>query len=118
MTDNFDIKKLQYIENYFYEHVEDDFFYVVLHSLFNCITERELQVLYFEYAKGNPSLKKTIESYIIKRTTNEPKRSFENVALTLLNNYSEEDYHVQVTTRSILISVHSDIINKYNTAIF
>lgn len=98
----YDIKKLQYIENYFFDHVEDDFFYIVLHSLFNCISETELQVLYFEYTKGNPALKKTIESYIIKRTTNEPKRNFENVALTLLNKYPEEDYQTQVTTRVFL----------------
>lgn len=99
---NIDIKKLEYIENYFYDHHEDDFFYIVLHSLFNCISEEELQVLYFENARGNTELKKTIENYIVKRTTNEPKRQFEGVALTLLNIYQKQDFHTQVTIRTFL----------------
>ena len=99
---NIDIKKLEYIEKYFYDHHEDDFLYIVLHSLFNCISEKELQVLYFENAKANTKLKKTIENYIVKKTTNEPKRQFENVALTLLNIYPEQDFHTQVTIRTFL----------------
>lgn len=97
-----DINKLEFIENYFYNHLEDDFFYIVLHSLFNCISELELQIFYFEYAKGNPALKKTIESYVLKRTSNEPKRQFNNVAITLLRNYTNEDYSTQTTTRTFL----------------
>lgn len=97
-----DFQKLEYIENYFYEHHEDDFFYVVLHSFFNCLSEDEIQTLYFQNAKGNPALKKTIESYIVKRTTNEPKRQFDNVAKSLLNNYVNQEYHTQVTTRTFL----------------
>ena len=96
------VNKLEFIENYFYEHYEDDFFYVVLHSLFNCISDNELKLLYFQNAKGNPILKKTIESYIVKRTINEPKRQFENIAKTLLNLYPEQDYKIQVTTRTFL----------------
>lgn len=96
------IKKLQYIEDYFFNHVDENLSFVVLHSLFNCISEIELQVLYFEYAKYDHRLKKTIESYIVKRTTNEPKRSFENVALTLLHKYSDGDDYTQVTTRKFL----------------
>ena len=103
MTDNeVDRSKLEFIENYFYEHYNDDFFYVVLHSLFNCISDNELKVLYFENAKGNPTLKKTIESYIVKRTTNEPRRQFENIAKTLLSIYSEEEFQTQVTIRTFL----------------
>jgi hypothetical protein len=97
-----DINKLEFIENYFYDHFNDDFFYIVLHSLFNCISDNELKVLYFENAKGNPVLKKTIESYIVKRTTNEPKRQFENIAKTLLSIYSEEEYQTKLTIRTFL----------------
>jgi len=97
-----DYKKLEFIENYFYDHFEDDYFYIILHSLLNCISEIEIQVLYFENATGNPVLKKTIESYIIKRTTNEPKRQFNNVAKKLLNEYVNQDYSTQITTRTFL----------------
>lgn len=98
-----DIKKLEYIENYFYDHCEESFIYLVLHSLFNCISEAELTTLYFNNAKGNFALRKTIESYIVKRTTNEPKRQFENIAKTLLDEYPNQSYHIQLTTRTFLI---------------
>lgn len=94
--------KLEFIENYFYEHCEDEFIYIVLHSLFNCISDSELQILYFENAKGNPVLKKTIENYIVKRTTNEPKRQFDNIAKTLLNDYINQDYATQRTIRTFV----------------
>jgi hypothetical protein len=97
-----DFKKLEFIESYFFEHCEDDFVYIVLHSLFNCLTEYEIQSLYFHNAKGNPTLKKTIESYIVKRTTNEPKRLFDNIAKSLLNEYINQDHQTQVTTRTFL----------------
>ncbi|MGX7686029.1 hypothetical protein ACWA1C_02595 [Flectobacillus roseus] len=97
-----DNKKLEFIENYFFEHCEDDYFYIVLHSLFNCLTESEIQMLYFQYAKGIPALKKTIESYIVKRSTNEPKRQFNKVAITLLKEYADQDYQTQITTRTFL----------------
>ena len=97
-----DFNKLEYIETYFYEYFGSDLFYIVLHSLFNCISEDEIQSLYFQNAKRNPAFKKTIESYIVKRTTNKPKRQFDNVAKSLLNDYINQDYHTQVTTRTFL----------------
>lgn len=97
-----DLNKLEFIENYFYEHCEDDFLFVVLHSLFNCISNEELMIFYFHNAKGNAMLKKTIESYVVKRTTNEPKRQFNNIAETLLNNYTKENYQTQITTRKFV----------------
>lgn len=64
-----DINKLEFINEYFIDHADDELIFLNLHSLFNCLTEEEISHLYFVYAKSNPDLKKTLESYILKRTT-------------------------------------------------
>lgn len=97
-----DTTRLDFIENYFFENADNFQVYIILHSLFNCITEEEITILYFRYAKGNPDLKRTIESYILKRTTNEPKRNFTKIGKKLLSDYPNKDFREQQSIRKFL----------------
>jgi hypothetical protein len=94
-----DEKKLSYIENYFFENEEHEFLYLVLHSLFNCISEEEVAQLYLYNSRGNPKLRKTLESYVVNRTIKEPKRQFNAIAINLLDAYGESDYRAQIAIR-------------------
>lgn len=97
-----DTTRLDYIDNYFLENADNFQLYIILHSLFNCITEEEITFLYFQYTKGNPYLKKTIESYILKRTTNEPKRNFIKIGKKLLEDFPQKDFRGQQSIRKFL----------------
>lgn len=97
-----DTSRLDFIDNYFFENAENDHKFIVLHSLFNCITEEEITTLYFHHARGNTDLKRTIESYILKRTTNEPKRSFAKIGKKLLADHPEKDFKEQQSIRKFL----------------
>jgi len=97
-----DMTKLDFIDNYFLANADSSHVYIVLHSLFNCITEEEISILYFYYAKENPDLKRTIESYILKRTTNEPKRNFAKIGKILLSDYPKKEFREQQSIRKFL----------------
>lgn len=97
-----DTKKIEFVIDYFDSHHGDDFVYVIIHSLLNCLTEEEITFLYFNNDSSEKSLKKTIESYIGKRTSNEPKRSFDKIAKSLLKKWPEQSYREQLTTRTFL----------------
>lgn len=97
------LEKLEFIENFFFDHCERvEYVYIVLHSLFNCISDNELCQLYFYNSKGDHSLKNSIESYIAKKATNNSKRNFEKIALSLLSQYNEQDSKSQTAIRKFL----------------
>lgn len=97
-----DIKKLEFINEYFFAHHGEQYLYVVLHSLFNCLSDEEVALLYFDYARGNPELQKSLESYIVKRTQKEPFRSFEYIAKSILHDYQNQPSDRQVRIRMFL----------------
>lgn len=96
------LKRIQFIIDYFDTHREEHFVYVIIHSLLNCLTEEEITFLYFDIAIRKKSLKKSIESYVAKKTSNKPKRTFDRTAKILLKKYPKQSYREQLITRTFL----------------
>lgn len=96
--------KADFIFDYYLAHREEDDIYLTLHALFNCISEQEITELYFDQARAEPVFKKSLESYIVKRTTTQPLRRFDKIAKKLLADYPHEPYEMQLQLRVFLMS--------------
>jgi len=92
-------RRVEFILDYISNHADDEFFYLNLHSLFNCLSEQDISSIYFQYGREISLLRRTIESYVVKRTTSLPLRNFDSVALELIKSYPDTDPKSQVAIR-------------------
>lgn len=102
--------KVTFISDYFFEkHTEDDFFrdqffYLKLHALFNCLTASEVLTLYLEHSLHNEKFRSTLLSFV---GSSAAKRSIDYTlpAKKLLENYTLQPYSSQISYRTFLNKV-------------
>lgn len=119
-----DTSRTTYISDYFYNnHTDDDFFrdnffYLKLHALFNCLTPSEIKTLYFKHSLHSDKFKGTLLNFIGRKSESH-SFDFSVIAKELIENYSSQPYCLQIACRTFLSQIiqHLDkeIIRDYFT---
>ena len=102
-----DTPRTTYISNYFYNnHTDDDFFrdnffYLKLHALFNCLTPLEIKTLYFKHSLHSEKFKGTLLNFIGQKSESRAF-DFSVIAKELIESYSLQPYSLQIAYRTFL----------------
>lgn len=117
-----DTPRTAYISDYFYNnHTDDDFFrdnffYLKLHALFNCLTPSEIKTLYFKHSIHSDKFKGTLLNFI-GRKSESYTLDFSVIAKELIENYSSQPYSLQIAYRTFLSQIiqhlNKEIIRDY-----
>jgi len=117
-----DTPRTTYISDYFYNnHTDDDFFrdnffYLKLHALFNCLTPLEIKTLYFKHSLHSDKFKRTLLNFIARKAESQ-SFDFSAIVKELIESYSFQPYSLQIAYRTFLSQIiqHLDkeIIREY-----
>ncbi len=112
----------KYISDFFYKHYNDDirlqdnFFYLKLHALFNCLTPFEIITLYFKHSVNGDKLRDVLLNFI-KKKAEAKSIDFSLIAKDLISDYVNQSYKLQITYRTFLSQViqylDKEIIKDY-----